>query len=194
MSAADVPCTAAPAMCEGSFQVLRDVSCKLFDALADLHGFSESDCALVSRAVSGLRFMRSGDQISAAERSLFHHTLVDLEPNDAWIVEAAACYAADRPADCEIEAVRCATPNDHTRALWLGALLRLSDALRCPSPSDAPTGVFAVWTDDVISLEFEGGALVEHQLQSARLRVAALELLVGRRVFLAHSSGRRTVA
>ena len=194
MSAADIPHAAMPAMCEGSFQALRDVSCRLFDALAELHGFSESDGRLLSRAVSGIRFMRSGDQISAVERSLFHRTLVDLEPNDTWVVEAAAYYAADQLADCDIEGVRCATANDHARALWFGALLRLSDALRCLSPCDAPTAVSAAWTDDVIFLEFDGGALRESQLQSARSKVAALELLVGRRVFLASPPARRTVA
>ena len=193
MSAADVPHTAPPAMCEGSFQALRVVSCQLFDALADLHGFSESDCGLLSRAVSGIRFMRSGDHISAVEHSLFHRTLVDLETNDTWVVEAAAHYAADQPADCEIDGVRRATPNDHTRALWFGALLRLSDALHCLSPRDTPTAVNAAWTDDMLFLEFEGGALREHQLQSARSKVAALELLAGRRVFLASPPARRTV-
>ena len=194
MSATDVPCTGALRIPEGPLRALGDVSCKLFGALAELHGFSESDCHLLSRAVCGLRLMRSGDRISAAELLVFHLTLADLEPHDAWVVETAACFAADRAADREIAGEGRATVSDHTRALWFGALLRLSSALGCLSPSDAPTAVFAAWTDDLIFIEFDGGTLMDHQLRSARSRVSALELVVGRRALLARSSARRVVA
>lgn len=194
MCAIDVPCSCAPGIPEGPLRALSDVSCKLFDALSDLHGFSESDCRLMSRAVCGLRLMRSGDRISAGELLVFHLTLADLEPHDAWVVETAACYATERAADREIEGEGRATLNDHTRALWFGALLRLSGGLGCLSPGDAPTAVFAVWTDDLIFIEFDGGALMDYQIRSARSRVTALELLVGRRALLARSSARRVIA
>jgi hypothetical protein len=160
---------------------------RLFDALGALHNCREYDFELITRAWAGLRLIRTAGAYTGVEHTLFRLALADLGESDAWVVENAACYASDyavgplgwREADRELT----------RRALWFAAILRLAEVLS-DSP-DAPAGLFCVWTQDTLYLEFDGDGMTEPRLQEARNRVAALEALVQRRVVLASAVARR---
>lgn len=169
------------------------IAARIFTALESLHRMPHGQLELLSRAAAGLRFIRSTDSYTQVEHQLFRIALAELSPADAFVVEAAACCAADLvPFDDR------GNPHppwrvDQRRALWFAAILRVSSAL-CTYGDVPPADVFAAWTTESIFLEFDGDEVSQRQLDSARTRVAALEALTGRTVVLASSAARRGAA
>jgi len=165
----------------------------IFDNLQGMHGLGAHDSDLLSRAAAGLRFIRCAETYSIVEQRLFRLALVGLDETDSFLVEAAACYAADLIGVGDSRIWWQIAPRDERRALWFAATLRLADAL-CQGGTDAPEDVYAAWTDAILYLEFDGDCVGAAHLARARQRVAALEALTGRRVELASSAVRRGAA
>jgi len=166
---------------------------KIFFALKGLHGLRDSDVELLRRAEAGLRLIQSTQTYSTLERRLFEIALAELNPDDAFVVEAAASCAADLPSAIEPAAWRRVGFAEERRAFWLSAILRLSDAL-CVIESGGADGVYAAWTDAVLYIEFDGALVGEASVARAQSRVAALAMIAEREVVLAASSARRGAA
>ena len=166
---------------------------RIFTSLGPLHALHIDDLELLGRAAAGLRFIRSSGGYSGLEHELFAAALAELDAADAFVVEAAACHAGgfavlgepSRPAS-QVQVAR-------RRALWLAAILRLADGF-CILGGPEAQGVYAVWTEDVLYVEFDEGGVPDSQCQRARTRVAALEAVSGRTVCVASSSARRGAA
>jgi hypothetical protein len=166
---------------------------RIFTSLGPLHALHIDDLELLGRAAAGLRFIRSSGGYSGLVHELFGAALSELGAMDAFVVEAAACHAADfavlgeptRPAS-ELGIAR-------RRALWLAAMLRLADGF-CVLGGPEAQGVYAAWTEDVLYLEFDEFGVPDGQCQPARARVAALEAVSGRTVCVASSTARRGAA
>jgi len=185
--------TALPFCGRPSHAVAR-IARRIFDELSAMHGLGENDAELLSRAVAGLRFVKSARGDSSAEHILFRAALADLGNADAWTVEAAACFAADQLAPPDLAANTEVVRRSEFRAFWLAAVLRLADALCGSRDAGAPHDAYAAWTEDTLYLEFDSDDLDAAAVERARGRVAALELLACRRVVLARSCARRGVA
>lgn len=156
-------------------------ACRLFESLEPLHGLPAGELETMERAAAGMRFIQSMGDYSQLAHDLFRIALDAADAAGAFVVEAAACYAADYiPLSDD---GRLITRADHNRALWLGSILRIADGL-CGSSGAAPDDVWAAWTDRIVYLEFRGGGLSEHDVASAKMRVAALEALTGRAVLM----------
>jgi hypothetical protein len=166
---------------------------RIFTALEPLHGMSKDQVDLLRRAAAGLRFIRSMDTYTEVEHELFRIALAELRPADAFVVEAAACCAADLVPYGDRGYQPPTRRADQLRALWFAAILRISSAV-CAHGDAAPTDVFATWTADIVYLEFDGNEVSQRQLESARTRVAALEALTGRTARVASSAARRGAA
>lgn len=164
---------------------------RLFESLEPLHGQPAGELETMERAAAGMRFIRSMGGYSQLAHDLFRIALDEADAAGAFVVEAAACYAADCVPISDDD--RVITHADHHRALWLGSILRLADGL-CGSSGAAPDDVWAVWTDRIVYLEFRGGDLSDHDVASAKMRVAALEALTGRAVLMVGSFPRRGAA
>jgi hypothetical protein len=165
----------------------------LFSALKGVHGLANSDAELLARAEAGLRLIQSTARFSAIEHHLFSAALADVDDGDRYVVEAAASYAADLAGAASAVAGRRIGIAEKRRALWLGALLRVSDAV-CAQGAVAPDDIYAAWTDDVLYIEFDGKTPSESQVERVRARVAALCAISGRQVVLANSTARRGAA
>jgi hypothetical protein len=166
---------------------------RIFAALESLHGMSQDQADLLSRASAGLQLIRSMGRYTHVERELFRIALAELSPPDAYVVEAASCFAADL---VPLGLGGRSLPTDHAdqlRALWFAAVLRIASAI-CAVGETPPTDAFATWTTELIYIELDGDAVSRRQLDSAMTRVAALEALAGRRVVVASSAARRGVA
>jgi hypothetical protein len=166
---------------------------RVFTALERLHGIPARDDDLLYRASAGLRFIRSTGTYTELEHGLFRIALAELDPVEASVVEAAACYAADLVPFGERPDMYPADSDVLHRALWFAAVIRIAEAL-CPRVGAEPEAVFAVWTDSAIYLEFDGNCVSERRLAEATNRVAALEVLTGRKVLVAGSNLRRGAA
>lgn len=166
---------------------------RIFTSLQPLHGMPHDQEELISRAAAGLRFIRSMDSYTQVEHELFRIALAELPPADAAVVEEAACLAADLTPFGRLGRQGPTVRTDQLRALWFAATLRIAAAL-CSSGDVPPTDVFATWTAEIVYLEFDGDEVSPRQLDSARARVAALEALTGRTVFIASSAARRGAA
>ncbi len=113
---------------------------------------------------------------------------------DAFVVEAAACHAADFAVLGEPRRAGLAACRSPDAALCgLRQYLRLADGY-CALGGPEAQGVYAVWTEDVLYLEFDEVGAPDGQCQRARTRVAALEAVSGRTVCVASSSARRGAA
>lgn len=164
---------------------------RLFESLEPLHGLSRGELETLDRAVVGARFIQSLGDCSQLTHEFFRIALDESDDADAFVVEAAACYAADCiPISDEDRVI---THADRHRALWLGAILRLADGL-CGLSGAAPEDVWTAWTDRIVYLEFRGGDMPHRDIASAKMRVAALEALTGRAVLICGSRPRRGAA
>lgn len=166
---------------------------RIFTALEPLHLMAARDGDLLYRASAGLRFIRSTGTYTETEHELFRIALAELGHVDAFVVEAAACYAADAVPFANRAGHRPERRADQLRALWLAAIIRIAESL-CHGSGTAPEDVFAAWTDDAVYLEFDGDGVTERRVNDARGKVAALEALAGRTVFVASSATRRGAA
>jgi hypothetical protein len=169
-----------------------DAAVMVFEALGELHGLAQHDAELLRRAVAGLRFIQSMGAYTDLEHELFEVALSELDPRDAFVVEASACYAADTCVATD-PLWRSGSLAEKRRAMWFAAIVRLCDPL-CSHGASAPDDVYAAWTADSLYLEFDGSSLCDAQLSRASARVAALEAVTGRTVLLASSTARRGVA
>lgn len=165
------------------------IAARIFASLGPLHRLREDDAELLSRAAAGVRLIRSmGDY--AVTHELFGIALAEIDSIDAFVVEAAACYAVDCAPLGEPGSV---DKTDRRRALWLGAMLRLAEGV-CGPEGAAADYVWAAWTDEIVYLEFRGAGLSARQLERALGRVAALEALTGRQVMVAGTLACRGAA
>lgn len=170
-----------------------ETASRIFSALQRLHGLAPDEVDLLARADAGLRFIRSTGVYTELEHNLFRIALAEIGAADAFVVESAACLAADLVPLGDSYGGHFAGPEEWRRALWFAAILRISDAY-CGRDLDAPEGVFATWTDRVVYLEFDGVQVSERRLAHTSSRVAALEALTGRSVRIAGSAARRGAA
>jgi hypothetical protein len=166
---------------------------RIFTSLRPLHALHIDDLDLLGRAAAGLRFIRSSGGYSGLEHELFGAALSELDVMDAFVVESAACHAADFAVLGEPEGLAAELGVARRRALWLAAILRVADGF-CALGGPEAQGVYAVWTGDVLYLEFDEAGAPDGQCQRARTRVAALEAVSGRTVCVASSSARRGAA
>ena len=166
---------------------------RIFTSLVPLHALRLDDLELLARAAAGLRFIRSSGGYSGLEHQLFTAALSELDAVDAFVVEAAACHAADFAVLGEPSKPASQVQFARRRALWLAAILRLADGY-CALGGPEAQGVYAAWTNDVLYLEFDEFGTPDGQYQRARARVAALEAVSGRTVCVAGSTARRGAA
>lgn len=161
----------------------------LFDGLGALHGLDPDDRESLSRAAVGLRFIRSMGTYSTIEHELFGLALCELPGCESFVIESAACLAADRIAlDPQRQWSRMNGEN-RRRVMWLAAILRLADALVGDSRR-AIEGVYAAWTDETLYVEVDGVAGCEPEVVQAR--TAAIEAASGRRLVVTSSATRRS--
>jgi len=171
----------------------RETAAQIFMALSPLHALGADELELLGRAHAGLRFLDSTGVYSTVEHELFGIALAELPPAEAFVVESAACLAADCVALAEPTGSLAARQSQQHKATWIAAVLRLTEGL-CTRGCARPSGTFATWTDDVLYLEFDGTSVSPEGLASARARLGALEALTGRRVHVAASAIRRGAA
>ena len=165
----------------------------VFSALAALHELPSQDVELLCRAAAGMRFIQSTGAYTRLEHELFEIALAELPDVDSLAIESAACWAADLVPFARSNSRDTLGSAGRLRALWIAAILRISDAY-C-AHSDGPSdGVFAAWTDTILYLEFDGDGVSERRLSRVRDRVAALEALTGRTVVVSGSIARRGAA
>jgi hypothetical protein len=161
----------------------------IFSALGPLHGLGEREADLLDRAAAGLRFIQSTKDYTTIERKLFRIAIAELDESDAILVEAVACFAADLATFGCRDAWHLLGAHGDRRALWLAAILRLSEAL-CMRGGNCPDDVYASWSEDFLYLEFDGDDVTDEQISLAECRSAALEALAGRRVIFSRSAAR----
>ena len=158
-------------------------------ALREVHGLPESHSELLCRAAAGLRFIRSTASYSRLDHEVFRIALSGLDEPDAFVVEAAACCAADAFEFIDAEGWRRADSRGERRVLWFAAVLGLAEAV-CDRSSGPPASVCVTCGDKVLRLEFSADAPLDARLARASSRVVALEALTGRRVLLCSSEFR----
>ena len=146
---------------------------RIFTSLVPLHTLRLDDLELLGRAAAGLRFIRSSGGYSGLEHELFAAALAELDAVDAFVVEAAACHAADFAVLGEPSKPASQVRFARRRALWLAAILRLADGY-CALGGPEAQGVYAAWTNDVLDLELTI-CCPAGRVPAARARVAALE-------------------
>lgn len=172
---------------------LVEAASALFDRLGPLHCLRLGDRELLVRSAVGLRFIRAMGSYSALEHELFGIALSELADTDAFVVEAAACLAADHPPVGSHGPWSVLGTRDRRRVLWIAAMLRLADAL--VGERLAPVGdAHVAWTDSILYVEIDGVGACDDALQRGRGRLAALEAVTGRRIVLTSIPQRRGVA
>ncbi len=181
---------AAPAASNPVIDTTAALASRLFERLSGLHGLLDCNSAVVPHAVAGLTCIRASGLWGSSARLLLRMALDDLATTDAAVAEVAACYACDREPSAESLALL--GPHGRTRALWVAAVVRLSEAVALAAGGPV-AGVHAAWTDTVLHVELDGidrSCDVSHTVNHA----AALEMLSGRTVMVTSSTLRRSVA
>jgi len=167
---------------------LAEVAALLFDCLGPLHELRDADHELLCRSAIGVEFIHAMGNYSTLEHELFGLALDELTALEAFIVEAAACLAADAVAVDPCSMWARLSDHDARRVLWFAAMLRLAEGLVGERRSRVG-GVYATWTHETLYVEVDGSVLGGEDL--ARSRGAALEAVSGRRLLLTSSRERR---
>jgi hypothetical protein len=126
------------------------------------------------------------------ERALMRIALSDLPDAEAFSVEAAASYAADRVFEDDGDSWSRLGDDGRRRVLWFAAILRLAENVAAVC---GDTGaIHAAWSDHLLHLEIDGVALSGRDVDRVLGRAAALEAIAGRRVLFTSSVCRRGAA